>query len=308
MPRPTEPRDAGQVAPAGRLTRAPVLRRLDPAVLADLAGWSTVRTFEHGQVVLSETCHGSPSDGIVAILAFGWCTATRSRPDGSRSAIAVARVGELVGIERLVSPGAEPPLGLAAWLASGDVVAVRLPAEKVRRAVESNGAARGELVRCLAERVAQAEELLADRSLRTDERLLRTLLRLSDGLGPRPIPLTQGELGELIGSTRETVNRSLGRLVDAGVVGLRDGRPVVLHRSPLQGARSGNSGLLGRTLTCQNPPDRPGRGAAARAGDGDGAPGHSSGHGDSNRAAEGRSQAWPEEDRRRSSTCRCSRR
>jgi CRP/FNR family transcriptional regulator, cyclic AMP receptor protein len=222
-----------------RLAGAPVLRRVGPAQLADLAGRATVRAFEHGNVVLPEVCRESVRavDDAVAVLAFGWCTAVRSRPDGSSSVVAVAQAGQIVGVERLtLSPG-PPPGGLAAWVASGDVVAIRLPAANVRRAVESSGAALDELTRCLAERIARAEGLLSDRSLPPVDRLLRALIRLrEDAVGlpwgrSSPFPLTQGELAALTGTTRETVNRSLQHLTRAGVVALREGRPLLLDRA-----------------------------------------------------------------------------
>jgi CRP/FNR family transcriptional regulator len=249
--------DLDAVAPleriADHLAGAPVLRRLGRAVLADLAGRATVRAFEHGNVVLPESCRGPirAMDDAVAVCSFGWCTAVRSRPDGSSSVVAVARAGEIVGVERLTPSFGAPPRGLPAWVASGDVVAIRLPAPNVRRAVESNGPARDELARCLAERIARAEELLADRSLQPAERLLRALVRLrEDSRSPSrgrssPIPLTQGELAALTGTTRETVNRSLRRLTRAGVVTLREGRPVLVDRMvPARAAREGPGGRL----------------------------------------------------------------
>jgi CRP-like cAMP-binding protein len=252
MPRRTVP-DVGSVA--ARLAVAPVLRRLGAAAISDLAVRATVRSFEHGEVMIAEEC-GAPQRSLVAVPVSGWCTAVRSRPDGSRALVAVVPAGGIAGVERLAPAGAAS--GLASWVASGNVVAIRVPAENVGRAVESNEAARDELLRCFAERLAQSEELLADRFLQPGQRLLRALARFDS----ESVPLTQGELAELIGASRETVNRALRRLATAGVLVLREGRPVMI-RPPSSG-----SGLLGTTPTCQNPTDRPppGRGVAARAG------------------------------------------
>ena len=216
------------------LSTAPILRRLDERTLGDLACCSIERPHERGRVLLPEATLLDPEPSVV-LLTAGWCLAVRSMPDGSRTAVAVCRPGEVAGVERLTDRSPAP--GLPAWVSAGDGASVRLPVDALREAIDGSSAARAELQLVLAEHVAWLEELLLERLLPATERLHRLLVRVawragSPGVsGSVDVPLTQGELADLIGATRETVNRSLRRLATDGAVGLREGRVWLLHRS-----------------------------------------------------------------------------
>lgn len=215
------------------LSTAPVLRGLDRNMLADLACCSIERPHDHGRVLLSETTGSDPDEreGSVLLLTAGWCLAVRSHPNGARAVVAVCRPGEIAGIERLTT---RRPAGTPAWVASGEGASIRLPVAAVRDAMRGSTGAGADLENALAGRVAWVEGLVAERLLPPTERLLGTLRRLAwtgaaSKAGVVEIPLTQGELAAVIGSTRETVNRSLRRLAREGAVALRDGRALVLR-------------------------------------------------------------------------------
>ena len=176
------------------------------------------------------------------MIAKGWCKAVRSDPDGRTVVVDVRGPGEIACLERLAftfepTPASEPTAGFAAWIALGPAEVVSLPCDRVRLAIERSPAALAEVQAVLGGRALELEQaaLLALRP--TTERLLRTLRALagrfgtSDGLWRTvEVPLTQGDIGEMIGATRETTNRTLRRLVVAGEVVLEDGRPVLVRR------------------------------------------------------------------------------
>lgn len=85
----------------------------------------------------------------------------------------------------------------------------------------------------LADRVDElSHQVLEVMYVGFDRRLNRRLLQLSttyaNGTGPILIPFTQTQLAELTGGTRPTVNQSLQRLAEQGIVSVARGRVEVL--------------------------------------------------------------------------------
>ncbi len=64
-------------------------------------------------------------------------------------------------------------------------------------------------------------------------RLAVCLLRLAQGTAPRHLDLTQAQLGQLVGASREIVNKRLRAFAAAGIVQLSPGRIILLHEAPL---------------------------------------------------------------------------
>ena len=63
-------------------------------------------------------------------------------------------------------------------------------------------------------------------------RLLRKMAREEDGVLMLPDKLTQQEIAERIGSSREMVSRVFKPLLTGGYVEMRDGRIAVLKKLP----------------------------------------------------------------------------
>ena len=99
------------------------------------------------------------------------------------------------------------------------------------------------LVAALAVRTIELSEALEDNNFRTvSQRLAKCLLVHAERWG-KPVPggveidlrLPQGQLGDLVGATRESVNKTIKDWRKAGVVEMRDGavtlkRPEVLEK------------------------------------------------------------------------------
>lgn len=91
------------------------------------------------------------------------------------------------------------------------------------------------LMQALSGRIRQLNEQVEELATMTVEERLMCQLRKFAACNGKPtadgvriaIPLTQTELATLVGTSRESVNRSLGRLRNAGKVHLRDGWIVV---------------------------------------------------------------------------------
>jgi CRP-like cAMP-binding protein len=96
------------------------------------------------------------------------------------------------------------------------------------------------LLRAMARRLRQNNAVIeADRAYTSGPRLARFLLRLmmagEDGLGEGQLKLalSQGELGNFAGMSREQINRQLSAWADSGVVALKGGRVSILDREAL---------------------------------------------------------------------------
>lgn len=73
-------------------------------------------------------------------------------------------------------------------------------------------------------------------------RLATNLLSLAQGKPPRRLDITQAALGQLVGASREIVNKRLRALEVAGIVSLSPGRIVLLDEARLaQAARDGRA-------------------------------------------------------------------
>jgi len=94
------------------------------------------------------------------------------------------------------------------------------------------------LARLLAARVRRMSVLLAEAfAVDAEKRLLRRLLELAtlygDGLPGTVVPLSQGELAGLAGTSRATVNRVLRAEAARGTVELRRGQTRIVHPTAL---------------------------------------------------------------------------
>ena len=96
------------------------------------------------------------------------------------------------------------------------------------------------LLKAMARRIRQNNAVIeADRAYTSGPRLARFLLRLMMSNEPGSvdgqlrIALSQGELGNFAGMSREQINRQLSAWVESGMVTLKGGRVTILDRSAL---------------------------------------------------------------------------
>jgi len=96
--------------------------------------------------------------------------------------------------------------------------------------------------------MAMQVELIAscNRLHGVDERLARWLLMTADRVSSDALPLTQGFLAQMLGSTRSTVTISAGTLQKAGLIAYTRGNVSILDRKSLEGAACDCYGSLQR--------------------------------------------------------------
>jgi len=209
------------------LRSAPLFAGLDDEAWHALARRLRTRTLARGDHLFQE---GDPGDAL-HVVADGKVKICRTAPDGRENVIAILGPGDLVGELSLFD---SQPRGAAA-IALVDCSLATLRESDFHDWLAECPAVATDLLRALATRLRQTNEAMADLVF-TDVpgRIAKTLLNLAerfgepDGEGTRVShDLTQEELAQLIGASRETVNKALADFAARGWIRL-DGKAVVL--------------------------------------------------------------------------------
>ena len=151
--------------------------------------------------------------------------------DGRESLLAVLGPGELIGELTLFDPGPRSTTATAVSPAS----MLYLNHDDLMGILDSNPTLAKHMLKALAQRLRRTNESLSDLVFSdVPGRVAKALLDLADRFGTPtddgvhvPHDLTQEELAQLVGASRETVNKSLADFVSRGWIRL-EGRAVTL--------------------------------------------------------------------------------
>lgn len=185
------------------------------------------RRLRRGEVVFGE---GEQGDSLYLILS-GKVKIGRTSADGRENLLAVLGPGELFGELSLFDPG--PRTATASALT--DTELGFLPHEALRPWLATHPEVAEQLLRVLAGRLRRTNEAMADLVF-TDVpgRVAKALLTLAERFGtPEPggirvsHDLTQEELAQFVGASRETVNKALADFASRGWLRL-ESRAVLL--------------------------------------------------------------------------------
>jgi CRP/FNR family transcriptional regulator len=211
----------------GVLASAPLFAALDPDSAATLEKALTSRTVSRGHIVFKE---GDPGDRLFIVLE-GKCKIYRASADGRENLIAVLGPGEMFGELSLFDPGPRT----ASVAAVTDSTLASLDHDDLRPLLLERPGVGVELLRALAQRLRRTNDAMADLVF-TDVpgRVAKALLELAakfgvveaDGTRVRH-DLTQEELAQLVGASRETVNKALSEFAHRGWLRI-EGRSVLL--------------------------------------------------------------------------------
>lgn len=189
------------------------------------------------------------------LVTSGCLAITVPLPSGQVGLIDVAGPGDHCGEIALILAKSQRITSVTALRST---ITCAIPATAFDRLWENNRVQQV-LSRQLATQVAELHRCLAEQMYSSLEvRLLSRLSRLA-GMFDGEVPLTQDQLAQLTGSTRQSINHKLSRLVDRGIIDVSRGRiqildPTALHRR-LTGLRDGQA---------DHPQLRPGRAGRAR--------------------------------------------
>ncbi|HEX8001766.1 MAG TPA: Crp/Fnr family transcriptional regulator [Mycobacteriales bacterium] len=210
------------------LRSAPLFAGLPDAAWTSLASRLSSRVVARGEALFRE---GDDGDEL-HVIVDGKMKITRSSSDGRENAIAILGPGDLLGELALFDSQRRG----ATATAVNDTTLASLSRPDFHAWLAEHPSVSLELLRALAARLRQTNEAMADLVF-TDVpgRIAKTLLGLGDRFGSPTgdggvrvaHDLTQEELAQLVGASRETVNKALSDFATRGWIRL-DGRAVVL--------------------------------------------------------------------------------
>jgi CRP/FNR family transcriptional regulator, cyclic AMP receptor protein len=209
------------------LATAPLFAGVDASTADLLASAMTTRTITRGHVVFSE---GDTGDRLFIVLE-GKIKISRSAPDGRENLLAVLGPGEMFGELSLFDPGPRT----ATATAITDCTLASLDHDDLRPVLFERPGVAVNLLRALAERLRRTNEAMADLVFSdVPGRVAKALLDLADKFGETEDDgmrvrhdLTQEELAQFVGASRETVNKALSEFANRGWLRI-EGRTVVL--------------------------------------------------------------------------------
>ncbi|MGH8867277.1 MAG: Crp/Fnr family transcriptional regulator [Actinomycetes bacterium] len=209
------------------LSRAPLFTALDDEAASAVRTSMTEVSLRRGDLLFSE---GEAGDSLY-VITDGKLKLGRSSVDGRENLLAVLGPGEMFGELSLFDPG--PRTATATALTDTELVA--LGHDHLRPWLAGRPEVALQLLQALAQRLRRTNANLADLVFSdVPGRVAKALLDLSERFG---VPqddgvhvaheLTQEELAQLVGASRETVNKALADFAARGWLRL-EGRGVVL--------------------------------------------------------------------------------
>ena len=176
---------------------------------------------------------GDPGGSMMAVLA-GTVRISMPTVKGKEVILADLRPGQLFGEIALLD--GKPRSANATALTKCDLLV--LERRNVIPFLERNPAACLQLMELLCARIRRSDERMADLAFfELPSRLAKVLLRYaSEKTGAEVrLSLSQTELAEMVGATRENVNRCLRDWHRRGIVKLKGGWTVILDTEQLRG-------------------------------------------------------------------------
>ncbi|WP_040313063.1 Crp/Fnr family transcriptional regulator [Gleimia coleocanis] len=209
------------------ISQVPLFEGLDEEQQESLHSKMGQSTLRRGEVLFEE---GDPGTRLY-IITEGKVKLGHTSIDGRENLLAVLGPGEIIGELTLFDPG---PRSTTATAVS-PVTLLHLDHADLVTTLYNNPSMSKHMLRALARRLRRTNESLADLVFSdVPGRVAKALLDLAERFGSNtengvhvPHDLTQEELAQLVGASRETVNKSLADFVSRGWIQL-EGRAVTL--------------------------------------------------------------------------------
>jgi CRP/FNR family transcriptional regulator, cyclic AMP receptor protein len=206
---------------------APMFAGLDDDAALALRAQMTEVAVPRGETVFAE---GEPGDRLY-VVADGKVKLGQTSPDGRENLLAVLGPGEMFGELSLFDPG----LRTSTATALTDVRLLGLGQSDLRPWLSGRPVVAEALLRALAQRLRRTNEAMSDLVFSdVPGRVAKALLDLSEKFGKTTTDgvlvahdLTQEELAQLVGASRETVNKALADFAQRGWLRI-EARAVVL--------------------------------------------------------------------------------
>jgi CRP-like cAMP-binding protein len=226
-------RRAGEADVDKVLARAGLFQDVEPEAAEALAAQFEYVEVPRGQVIFHE---GESGDSLYIVLA-GKVKLGRKSADGRENLVALMGPSDQFGELSMFDPGPRTTTAVAVT----DSRLARMPKPALRRWITDRPEIAEKLLRVLARRLRRTNNMLAD-LIFTDVpgRVAKQLLQLASQFGSVEgghlrvtHDLTQEELAQLVGASRETVNKALADFASRGWLRLEGKGVVILDRDRL---------------------------------------------------------------------------
>lgn len=209
------------------LARAGIFQGVDSEAVAALISEMDTVEFPKGTTIFEE---GEPGDRLY-IIVDGKVKLARHAPDGRENLLSVMGPSDMFGELSIFDPG--PRTSSAVCVT--DVTCATMDSTMLRQWIDNHPEISQQLLRVLARRLRRTNASLAD-LIFTDVpgRVAKTLLQLANRFGVHEggalrvnHDLTQEEIAQLVGASRETVNKALATFAHRGWIRL-EGKSVLI--------------------------------------------------------------------------------
>ena len=214
----------------GILARAAIFQGVEPSALSTLIKQLQPVNFHRGHIVFAE---GEPGDRLYIIIS-GKVKIGRCSADGRENLLTIMGASDIFGELSIFDPGPRT----ANATAITEVRAVSMDRDALRAWIADRPAIAEQLLRVLARQLRRTNNDLADLVF-TDVpgRVANRLLQLAQRFGTQEggalrvtHDLTQDEIAQLVGASRETVNKALADFAHRGWIRL-EGKSVLITDS-----------------------------------------------------------------------------
>jgi CRP-like cAMP-binding protein len=212
------------------LARAEMFQGVEPSAVSALTKQLQPVDFPRGHTVFAE---GEPGDRLYIVIS-GKVKIGRRSPDGRENLLTIMGPSDMFGELSIFDPG--PRTSSATTIT--EVRAVSMDRDALRAWIADRPEIAEQLLRVLARRLRRTNNNLAD-LIFTDVpgRVAKQLLQLAQRFGTQEgdalrvtHDLTQEEIAQLVGASRETVNKALADFAHRGWIRL-EGKSVLISDS-----------------------------------------------------------------------------
>ncbi len=209
------------------LARAGILQGVSPSAAADLIRQLHVVEFPRGHTIY---CTGDPGDRLYIVIS-GKVKIGRRSPDGREKLLTIMGPSDMFGVLSMFDPG--PRTATATAITT--VCAAAMDRDALASWIGSQPEITERLLRVLARRLRRTNDHLTD-LIFTDVpgRVAKELLKMAQKFGTTEREgmrvthdLTQEEIAQLVGASRETVNKALSDFAHRGWIRW-DGKSVLI--------------------------------------------------------------------------------
>lgn len=209
------------------LSRAGIFQGVESAAVNTLIEQLDSTTFPRGTTIFDE---GEPGDRLFIIID-GKVKLARHAPDGRENLLTIMGPSDMFGELSIFDPGPRT----SAAVCVTEVTAATMDSQMLHDWIQAHPEISEQLLRVLARRLRRTNNALAD-LIFTDVpgRVAKALLQLANRFGVQEggalrvhHDLTQEEIAQLVGASRETVNKALAEFAHRGWIRL-EGKSVLI--------------------------------------------------------------------------------